>query len=103
MGSQAVDDVLYHCAFNFPAVLLTLGKEQWPELKGIYEKLVIDYRTKIRKTLAYSLFEIARILGPEIAETELVSVLFHFLKDIDSVKEGVLVTLPEFLGCLDAE
>ena len=63
-----MEDILYHCAFNFPAVLLTLGKQSWPELKDIYKTLAIDHRIKVRKTLAYSLFEIAKILGPELAE-----------------------------------
>ena len=94
---------MYHCAFNFPAVLYTLGKDQWPKLKAIHQKLAVDHRTKIRKTLAFSLFELAKILGPQLTESELVSVLFHFLKDVDSVKEGVLVTLPEFVEQLAPE
>ena len=27
IGLQSIEDVLYHCAFNFPAVLYTLGKD----------------------------------------------------------------------------
>ena len=54
----------------------------------------------MRKTLAYSLFELAKILGPELTETELISVLLHFLKDVPEVKEGVLVSLPDFMAQL---
>ena len=57
----------------------------------------------MRKTLSYSLFELAKILGPELTETELISVLLHFLKDISEVKEGVLVSLPDFMACLSLE
>ena len=81
-AAQNAEDVLYHCAFNFPAVLHTLGSQSWPQLKSIHTKLVRDSRIKVRKTLSYSLFELAKILGPELTETELISVLLHFLKDV---------------------
>lgn len=35
----------YHCAYNFPAVLFTLGKEKWDDsfgLKALYFKLLTD-------------------------------------------------------------
>ena len=53
---------------------------------------------KVRKTLSYSLFELGKILGGELTETELIPVLFHLLKDIDAVREGVMVSLPEILA-----
>ena len=95
--------MLYHCAFNFPAVLLTLGPQSWPKLKPIHEKLVRDSRVKVRRTLAYSLFELAKILGPQMTESELVPVLFHFMKDNDEVREGVMSSLPAFVGSLTQE
>lgn len=101
-AQQNQEDVLYHCAFNFPAVLQTLGRDAWPQLKPIHETLVRDSRLKVRRTLAFSLFELAKILGPEQTESELLSVLFHFLKDSDEVKEGVIVSLPTFIAQLDS-
>ena len=92
---------MFHCAFNFPAVLLTLGKDQWPRLKEVHTKLTRDFRTKVRRTLSYSLFEVAKILGPELTESELVEVLFFFLDDVNEVKEGVLKSLPEFLAQIE--
>ena len=99
-ASQASDDVIFHCAYNFPAVLLTLGSAAWPQLKPIYEKLVRDSRVKVRKTLAFSLFELAKILGSNLVESELIPILFHFLKDHQEVREGVLESLPEFIATL---
>lgn len=35
----------YHCAYNFPAVLFTLGKEKWNDhfgLKHLYLNLIKD-------------------------------------------------------------
>lgn len=95
--------MLYHCAFNFPAVLLTLGPTAWPELKPAYEQLVRNPKVKIRRTLSFSLFELAKVLGPQLAESELVSFLFHFMKDVNEVKEGVLDSLPDFIETLSPE
>ena len=65
--------------------------------------LVKDTRWKVRRTLAYSLHEIAKILGPEVAERELIPVLYSFLKDVDEVKEGVTENLPKFIQILSPE
>eukprot|EP00354_Favella_ehrenbergii_P004683 CAMPEP_0170460652 /NCGR_PEP_ID=MMETSP0123-20130129/6909_1 /TAXON_ID=182087 /ORGANISM="Favella ehrenbergii, Strain Fehren 1" /LENGTH=158 /DNA_ID=CAMNT_0010725589 /DNA_START=1888 /DNA_END=2364 /DNA_ORIENTATION=+ len=100
-NNQGQDEVLFHCAYNFPAVLLTLGPSAWPKLKPLHEKLVRDSRLKVRKTLAYSLFELTKILGASMTESELVPVLFYFMKDSDEVKEGVMVSLPDFVANLD--
>ena len=57
----------------------------------------------MRKTLAYSLFELANILGDEMTENELLPVLFHFFKDVDEVREGVMITLPDFIAQLNKD
>jgi serine/threonine-protein phosphatase 4 regulatory subunit 1 len=95
--------VPYHCAYNFPAVLYTLGPRAWPKLQPVYDQLVKDPRAKVRRTLAFSLHEIAKILGPELTEKELVSVLYHFMKDVNEVREGVNATLPKFIKMLSPE
>ena len=55
----------------------------------------------MRRTLAYSLFELARILGAELTETELLPILFTFMEDVEEVKAGVLKTLPEIIKELE--
>ena len=102
-NAQNQEDVLYHCAYNFPAVLLTLGAQAWPKLKDLHEKLVRDSRFRVRKTLAYSLFELAKILGPQMTESELLPVLFHFMKDVDEVREGVMISLPDLVAQLEPD
>lgn len=99
----ADNEVPFHCAYNFPAVLLTLGIKNWPKLKPVYESLVKDSRIKVRRTLSFSLHEIAKILGPELTEKELIPVLAHFMRDNDDVKEGVVENLPKFLLVLTPE
>ena len=78
-------DVAFHWAYNFPAVLVTLGKDKWPDLKRLYKILVKDNQWKVRKTLSYSLHEVAKILGPELTEEELLPVLENFLKDSGNI------------------
>ncbi|TFY57879.1 hypothetical protein EVG20_g8369, partial [Dentipellis fragilis] len=52
------------CAFNYPAVALTLGRDRWPGLRPLYVRLAESPAMKVRKTLAASTGEIARIVGP---------------------------------------
>ncbi len=69
----------------------------------MFESLVKDPRSKVRRTLSFSLHEIAKILGPDVAETDLMPVLLNFMKDIDEVKEGVNENLPRFIEVLKPE
>jgi serine/threonine-protein phosphatase 4 regulatory subunit 1 len=62
----------------------------WPKLKPTYDLLVNDSRWKVRRTLSFSLHEIAKIIGPDFTEKDLIPVLFHFLNDIPEVREGVV-------------
>ena len=50
--------------------------------------------------MSFSLHEIAKILGPEMVEKELMPVLFLFMKDIEEVREGVTLNLPKFIEAL---
>ena len=56
--------MVHSCAFNLPAVLMTLGVDSWPYLKALHRLLMSDLRWKIRRCLAFSLHECAKILGP---------------------------------------
>ncbi|CAL1704938.1 unnamed protein product [Somion occarium] len=62
------------CAFNFPAVALTLGRERWHELRSLYLELSLNSSLKVRKTLAASLGELAKIIGPKQAKQDLMGV-----------------------------
>ncbi|KAI7872459.1 armadillo-type protein [Spinellus fusiger] len=89
------------CAYNFPAVLLTAGADYWDShLKETYLSLSKDYQIKVRRTFAYSLHEISRIIGSERTERDLVQIFALYLMDLDDVKQGVLEHLAEFLSTL---
>ncbi|KAG7166228.1 Serine/threonine-protein phosphatase 4 regulatory subunit 1-like, partial [Homarus americanus] len=101
MRAETVDNELTrHCAYSLPAVALTLGRQNWPVLKDTYETLAGDVHWKVRRTLAFSIHELAVILGEEIAQSDLVPVFNGFIKDLDEVRIGVLKHLAHFLRLL---
>ena len=61
-------------AFNFPAVALTLGSGRWSELRRLYAYLACHRSPKVRRTLAASMGEMARIVGPDFARDDLMDV-----------------------------
>ena len=38
-----------------------------------------------------------------MTESELLPLLFHFMKDLDEVREGVMVSLPEIIAQLEPD
>ncbi|RXW18885.1 hypothetical protein EST38_g6981 [Candolleomyces aberdarensis] len=89
------------CAFNFPAVVLTLGASRWPELREYYLDLSRNTNVHVRKTMAASLGEIARIIGQDAAQKELVPLWWESLHfDDESVREKAVEILDVFLPLL---
>jgi len=89
------------CAYNFPAVVLTVGRDNWQHLREAYNELLKDIQWKVRRTLSYSIHEIALILGPELTKEALLPALDVFLKDLDEVRVGALQNLSKLLGVLE--
>lgn len=52
---------------------------------------------KVRRTLAFSIHELAVILGDQLTAADLVPIFNGFLKDLDEVRIGVLKHLYDFL------
>ncbi|XP_036427330.1 serine/threonine-protein phosphatase 4 regulatory subunit 1 [Colossoma macropomum] len=102
--AQTVDtEIAKHCAFSLPGVALTLGRQNWHCLKDTYETLASDVQWKVRRTLAFSIHELAVILGDQLTAADLVPIFNGFLKDLDEVRIGVLKHLYDFLKLLHAE
>eukprot|EP01138_Halocafeteria_seosinensis_P005688 gb/GECG01005815.1/.p1 GENE.gb/GECG01005815.1/~~gb/GECG01005815.1/.p1 ORF type:complete len:814 (+),score=124.66 gb/GECG01005815.1/:1-2442(+) len=99
-GFDYDQELVAYCAFAFPAVALTLGKERWSELRPLFEALYRNHQKKVRKPIAYSLHEIARILGTEKAEKELTDAFDMYMRDVDEVRAGVVTHLADFLEAL---
>ncbi|CAD1477497.1 unnamed protein product, partial [Heterotrigona itama] len=93
-------DIPHHCAFSFPAVVLTLGKDNWKYLKHAYQSLANAKQWKVRRTVASSIHEIAIILGEELTVSDLIPIYDGFIKDLDEVRIGMLKHLATFLKIL---
>ncbi|CAN0275795.1 unnamed protein product [Lampetra fluviatilis] len=99
--AQTVDtEIARHCAYSLPGVALTLGTQHWHCLKSTYNSLAADMQWKVRRTLAFSIHELAAILGDRLTAVDLVPVFNGFLKDLDDVRVGVLKHLHDFLKLL---
>ncbi|KAJ1679776.1 hypothetical protein EV182_001345 [Spiromyces aspiralis] len=84
-------EVIYHIAFNFPALAAVLSKEGWPRIAPTYQNLVkMDY-FDVRKTLASSLHEISAIAGNQ-EET-----LCIFLMEPHEIRSAVIAHLGDTL------
>lgn len=89
------------CAFYLPGVLLTLGAEAWSTLQPTFNQMCIDEQVKVRKSLAASMHELGRILGPAKAESDLARPYESFMKDRDAnVRLTALLNLNNFLETL---
>lgn len=95
-------NIIYQCAFNFPAVLLCYGKDYWISLKKVYLHLAFDKDIKVVKCIICSMHEIAKILGNEATERDLLPIIEKILCDEKNseLKEFTLNKLPSLLKLL---
>jgi hypothetical protein len=82
-----------HCAFSFPAVVLTVGGAGWGKLRDAFFHLSRGPEAEtvggkpnpnnaaLKRCLACSIHEISKIVGSTITESELVPIYEKFLKD----------------------
>lgn len=101
-------------AFNFPAVVLTLGPQGWSRLQPTYASLFdnanasgVGPGAKVLRSLASSMHEIAKIIGPEASKQDLVPFFEKLLYQNDNeLKAAIIENLDAFLLALprqDAE
>jgi serine/threonine-protein phosphatase 4 regulatory subunit 1 len=93
----------FNCAYNIPAIALTLGVTYWKYIKDLYKKLSEDVSWKVRQTLAYSIHELATILGTEYTQLDLVPIFDSYIKDVDEVRIGIVANLTKFLRVLSID
>ena len=79
-GLTQENEIIIACAYNFPAVILTLGPAHWPAFLKLFHVLMKD-NVKVKKPLVCSLHHIAKIIGEENAEKDLLPILYTVLKD----------------------
>uniref|UniRef100_D8PWW9 TOG domain-containing protein n=1 Tax=Schizophyllum commune (strain H4-8 / FGSC 9210) TaxID=578458 RepID=D8PWW9_SCHCM len=89
------------CAFNLPAVALTLGRERWGAIRELYLHLADDCTTKVRRTLAASLGALAGIIGPENARQDLMVVWWDSIRcEEQEVRGKVIEAMEAFVEAL---
>lgn len=88
------------------SVVLLSQSLTWVPLKALFSFLMIVpnlyqflncLQWKVRRTLAFSIHELAVILGDQLTAADLVPIFNGFLKDLDEVRIGVLKHLYDFL------
>jgi serine/threonine-protein phosphatase 4 regulatory subunit 1 len=86
------------CAFNFPAVVFTLGRNRWEgEVRLAYLALAKSEESRVRRSIAAGIGAIARILGQAWAERDLVEV---WAGSMGFEEEGVRLRAVQCLGAL---
>eukprot|EP00903_Cladosiphon_okamuranus_P014228 g13217.t1 len=97
MGDPVAEaELRLYCAFSFPAVVITIGPERWHELRESFATLIRDPSWSVRKTLSFSLHEIAKVLKADDVERDLVPAMESFLRDMEDVRLGVIRQLGDF-------
>ncbi|KAG6878686.1 hypothetical protein C0993_011501 [Termitomyces sp. T159_Od127] len=92
------------CAFNYPAVALTLGRQRWNELRLVYLELTKDRTLKVRRTLAASVGELANIVGTEHAQRDLIGVWWDGIRcEEEDVRTRAVESLPQLMGVVGPE
>ena len=106
-GTQdEMDRVKEMWAFNLPCLLMVNGgKAYWTaKVKPIYQELYKDILLNVRKSLAASLIEVAKLIDlkddpPDSADhLFMVEVANHLLSDVDEVRLKLLPHLCEFVS-----
>lgn len=88
------------CAYSFPAVVEIAGPGRWDEAGDAYATLLKDVKWKVRKSLAHSLHEFAKILGRDLTESHLVTAFEMLIRDLDEVRLGVVLNADVFLAVM---
>lgn len=99
-----IDNTLcFKCAYNFPAVMLTLGRKFWPLMHQHFLSLCNDLQSnvRVRKTMAKSIYQVALIIGSEQATKDLVAPFVEFFKDVDEIKIEVVKQVSNFIKIVD--
>lgn len=99
--SQDSTVVNYFCAYHFPAVVMTLGRQNWSVMCGLLQALCNHGVEDIRKTMASSIYLIGLIIGRQLATQDLVPIYLRFFEEQDKVKVVALQNLCNFLTVID--
>ncbi|KAJ6630685.1 armadillo-type protein [Mycena sp. CBHHK59/15] len=92
------------CAFNYPAVAFTLGQDRWGELREAYLEIADNREVNVRRSLAASLGELAKIIGEKNAARDLIGVWWDVVRsEEEEVRERLIDCVKAFVAALGKE
>lgn len=91
------EQLLQSCAYTFPAVLKAIGPERWPNVQDAYVAMLKSSDWMARRSLSFSLHEVAAMLGSKWTEEFLISAVDALLHDVDEVRRGVVSNISKIL------
>uniref|UniRef100_A0A336M0L6 CSON009591 protein n=1 Tax=Culicoides sonorensis TaxID=179676 RepID=A0A336M0L6_CULSO len=97
------NEMMYQCAYYFPAVIFTLGKTFWPLLQSHFIELCYNLETSVRKTMAASISQIALIIGREHTTRDMVAPYLEFFRETDEIKIEAVKAMPTFIKVVDPQ
>jgi len=98
------ENVNYYFAYNFPAILYCYGKEVWPKLSPLFNKLCMEKDFKVRRSIIASFHEVSKIVGEKITEEELLPLYDNFLNSKTPLEKNFAIkNLPKILSNVNKE
>eukprot|EP00047_Mylnosiga_fluctuans_P005423 m.240400 g.240400 ORF g.240400 m.240400 type:complete len:701 (-) comp13661_c0_seq1:148-2250(-) len=88
------------CAYIFPVVAWAVGPYHWASLRPAFLSLASSEDPQVRLTLARCLHVIGYILGPALAESELLQHVNNILDDWDEIRYELMGRFASFLSVL---
>ncbi|CAG9329754.1 unnamed protein product [Blepharisma stoltei] len=102
-NSASKGEFQHHCAFYLPGVLQIMGPEAWVTLCHPYFQLCSEGENIAKKSIAASIHEVAKIIGPENASNDLVTVFQGMFLETNPAKNVALENLSNFLKYIKEE
>lgn len=94
-------EMMYQCAYCFPAVIFTLGKSFWPLLQSHFLELCYSLEASVRKTIAAAIGKIALLIGREYTTRDLVAPYLEFYVETDVIQIEAVKAMPTFIKVVD--
>ena len=126
-GATSNDNLAAFCAYNLPGIIYCMGGNYWKDIRDIFldllytkqsnnstdrfssegdtfSKSIMCKSTSIRKILSHSLYEVSKIVGPDLTSRDLFQIFKDFLtlEEDDTVFTGVLKNLADFIQLLNS-
>jgi len=80
-GDSEAQDICFHCAYTFAAVVKTMGRDVWMKLKAPFQMLCVDSQIRSRKSMAASMHVLANALGAALTEVDVLPQFEILLQD----------------------